>query len=64
VVHFPFFSSDGVARWLAHVDLLLEVAIEEGELHIHVVDIPPFLSTSAWRTRTDSMCAKGVKALS
>jgi len=28
----------------AHVDLLLEVTVEEGRLHIHVVDLPPLLS--------------------
>ena len=38
------FSGDGVARWLAHVHLLLEVTVEEGELDIHVVDPPPLLS--------------------
>jgi hypothetical protein len=43
-VHLSLFSGDGLARWLAHVDLLLEVAIEEGGLHVHVVDLSPLLS--------------------
>ena len=43
-VHLPLFSGDGVARWLAHVDLLLEITVEEGGLHAHVVDLPPLLS--------------------
>ena len=38
------FSGDGVARWLAHVDLLLEVAVVEGGLHAHVVALPPLFS--------------------
>jgi hypothetical protein len=43
-VHLPLFSGDGVARWLAHVGLLFEVTVEEGGLHVHVVDLPPLLS--------------------
>jgi hypothetical protein len=43
-VHLPLFFGDGIARWLAHVDLLLEVTIEDGGLHVHVVDLPPLLS--------------------
>jgi hypothetical protein len=30
VVDLPFFSGDGVAWWLLHSHLLLEVAVEEG----------------------------------
>jgi hypothetical protein len=29
---------------LAHIDLLLEVIVEEGRLHVHVVDLLPLLS--------------------
>jgi len=43
-VHLSLFSSDGIARWLAHVDVLLEIAVEEGRLHVDVVDLPPLLS--------------------
>jgi hypothetical protein len=44
VVHLAFFSGNGEARWLAHIHLLLEVAVEEGGLDVHVVNTPPFLS--------------------
>jgi hypothetical protein len=30
-------------RWLLHVHLLLEVAVEEGQFDIHVVDAPALL---------------------
>ena len=43
-VHLIFFFGDNKTRWLAHVHLLLEVAIQEGKLDIHVVDLPHFLS--------------------
>jgi len=35
-VHLAFSGNDE-AQWLAHVYLLLEVAIQEGGLHVHVV---------------------------
>jgi len=43
-VHLVFFPGDGESRRLPHVDFLLQIAIEEGRLHVHVVDRPPFLS--------------------
>jgi hypothetical protein len=39
-----FFSGNGKAWWLAHVHLLLEVAVEKSGLDVHVVDLPPLLS--------------------
>ena len=47
VVHLPLFTSDDIARWMAHVDLLLEITVEEGTLHVHVVNLPPPLEPPA-----------------
>ena len=32
------------ARWLSDVDGLLQLSVEESELHIHVVDLPRVMS--------------------
>ena len=33
-------ARDGVALWLLHVDLLLQVAVEEGRGGVELVDVP------------------------
>jgi hypothetical protein len=43
--HLPLLIGDSESRWLVYVDLLLQVAVKERRLDVHVVDTPTHLGS-------------------
>jgi hypothetical protein len=44
-IDFPFFAGEDVPWWLLDVDFLDELSVEEGSLHVHVMDWPSMVSS-------------------
>jgi hypothetical protein len=52
------------ARGLPHINLFLYVLVQEGTLHIHLIQLEPFEATNAKRILMASRRATGAKVSS